>query len=126
MVNRPYKCPLCHSAFKNESGMKWHMAHRHEIPTAFDALGKDYEAKITNVLDENAFLKKKVEQLERELEQTSIALIHEKDERIKENDEISKLNKSLERAMIALAGRDCIIKERLNIDMPNPFFEQRG
>lgn len=25
--------------------MKWHLAHRHEIPGAFDALGKDYEAK---------------------------------------------------------------------------------
>ena len=64
MVSRPYKCPLYHSAFKGESGMEWHLAHRHEIPNAFDALGKDYEAKITNLLEENALLEKKTKQLE--------------------------------------------------------------
>ena len=64
MVSRPYKCSLCNSAFRNESGMKWHLAHRHEIPGAFDALGKDYETKTMNLLDENVLLQKKLEQAE--------------------------------------------------------------
>ncbi len=34
MPSRQYKCPLCHSAFRNESGMKWHIAHKHEIELA--------------------------------------------------------------------------------------------
>jgi len=121
MVNRPYKCPLCHSAFRNESGMKWHIAHRHEIPTAFDALGKDYEAKTTNLLEENAALKKKLEQIERELEQTKMVLIQEQGERLKEAAQIEKLNKDLQKAILVIAVRDQIIKERLNIEMPNPF-----
>ena len=121
MVSRPYKCPLCHSTFRNESGMKWHIAHRHEMPTAFDALGKDYETKATNLLEENNLLKKKVEQLERELGQTEVALIREQGERVKEAAEVLRLNGDLHKAAIAIAARDCIIKERLNIEMPNPF-----
>ena len=63
MPSRAYKCPLCHSAFRNESGMKWHLAHRHEVPTAFDALGKEYETKLVSLQDENTLLKQKVQQL---------------------------------------------------------------
>ena len=125
MVSRPYKCSLCNSAFRNESGMKWHIAHRHEIPTAFDALGKDYEAKTINLQEENVLLKKKLEQIERELERTQIALIQEQGERSKEAAQAVRLNQDLQKAAMALAGRDYLIKERLNIDMPNPF-EQRG
>jgi len=101
--------------------MKWHIAHRHEIPTAFDALGKDYEAKTTNLLEENAALKKKLEQIERELEQTKMVLIQEQGERLKEAAQIEKLNKDLQKAILVIAVRDQIIKERLNIEMPNPF-----
>ena len=121
MVNRPYKCPLCHSAFRNESGMKWHIAHRHEIPTAFDALDKYYEDRIRNLQEENAALKKKLEQIERELEQTKMVLIQEQGERLKEAAQIEKLNKDLQKAILVIAVRDQIIKERLNIEMPNPF-----
>ena len=121
MVSRPYKCPLCHSVFRSESGMKWHIAHRHEIPNAFDALGKDYETKARNLLEENALLKTKVEQLERELEQTKIALIQEQGERLEEAAEVSRLNNDIQKAAIAIAARDIIIKQRLNIEMPNPF-----
>ena len=121
MVSRPYKCPLCHAAFRNESGMKWHIAHRHEIPAAFDALGKDYECKITNMQEENALLKKKLEQLEMELQETKIALVQEQAEKIEEAAKVVKLNNDIQKAVIAIVARDHIIKERLNIEMPNPF-----
>ena len=121
MVNRPYKCPLCQSAFKNESGMKWHISHRHEIPAAFDALGKDYEAKISALEKGNTQLKKKVEQLEWELERDEIALIQEKKEKLELHTQISELNTRLQKAIIAIAARDFFIKDKLNIDMPDPF-----
>ena len=121
MVSRPYKCPLCHSVFRNESGMKWHIAHRHEIPTAFDALGKDYEIKTTTLLEENALLKKKVKQLEMALEQTQIDLLQERGEKLKEAAEVMKLNNDIQKMVMALVFRDNLIKERLNIEMPNPF-----
>ena len=121
MVSRPYKCALCNSAFKNESGMKWHIAHRHEIPTAFDALGKDYAAKTANLQEENVLLKKKLEQIERELERTKIALIQEQEERLKEAAGAVRLNQDLRKAAIAIVVRDNIIKERLGIQMPNSF-----
>lgn len=121
MVNRPYKCPLCNSAFRNESGMQWHIAHRHQIPTAFDALGKEYEAKYTNLLDENAMLKKKVEQIETELQKSQMDLIQVQVEKTEQLVKVTELGEQLRKAAIALAARDSIIKERLNIEMPNPF-----
>lgn len=121
MVSRPYKCPLCQSAFRNESGMKWHISHRHEIPAAFDALGKDYEAKTANLNQENALLKEQVKQLQNELELDKIALIQKGKNKLELHAQISELNTSLQKAMIALAVRDCIIKDKLNIDMPEPF-----
>ena len=121
MVSRPYKCPLCHSTFRNESGMKWHIAHRHEIPTAFDALGKDYETKTTSLLEENALLEKKVKQLEMALEQAKIDLMQERVEKLQEAAEVIKLNNYIQTMAMAIAIRDSIIKERLNIEMPNPF-----
>lgn len=57
--------------------MKWHLVHRHEIPNAFDALGKDYETKTTKLLEANALLEKKVHLLEEELKMTEIKLIKE-------------------------------------------------
>ena len=121
MVSRPYKCPLCHSTFRNESGMKWHIAHRHEIPTAFDALGKDYETKTTSLLEENALLKKKVEDLEMALGQAKIDLMQERTEKLIKATEVIKLNNYIQTMAMAIAIRDSIIKERLNIEMPNPF-----
>ncbi len=121
MVSRPYKCPLCHSTFRNESGMKWHIAHRHEIPNAFDALGKDYETKTTSLLEENTLLKKKVKQLEMALEQTQIDLLQEQGEKLKAAAEVMKLNNDIQKMAMAIALRDILIKERLNIERPNPF-----
>jgi len=100
--------------------MKWHMVHRHEIPTALDALGKDYEAKAMDLREENVLLKQNMEQLEREAERIRIASIQEQGERVKEYAQIVKLNNDLQKAAIAMAARDYLIKERLNITMPNP------
>lgn len=121
MVSRPYKCPLCHSAFRNESGMKWHIAHRHEIPTAFDVLGKDYDAMVTKLSEENSLLKKKVEELKMALKQTEIDLLQERGEKLKEVAEVMKLNNDIQKMVMALVFRDHLIKERLNIEMPDPF-----
>jgi hypothetical protein len=101
--------------------MKWHIAHRHEIPNAFDALGKDYETKTTSLLEENALLKKKVKQLEMALEQAKIDLMQERAERLIKATEVMKLNNDIQTMAMAIAIRDNLIKERLNIEMPNPF-----
>ena len=121
MVSRPYQCPICHSVFRTESGMKWHLSHKHEIPTALDALGKDYEAKTANLNQKNALLKKKVEQIEMELEQTKMALIREQEKRLEETAQVAKLDKDLQKAILKIAVRDEIIKQRLGIGTPNPF-----
>ena len=121
MPNRPYKCPLCHSVFRTESGMKWHIAHRHEIPNAFDALGKDCDAKVTNLQEENALLEKKVKQLEMALEQAKIDLMQERAEKLTKATEVMKLNNDIQTMAMAIVFRDHLIKERLNIEMPNPF-----
>ena len=101
--------------------MKWHIAHRHEIPNAFDALGKDYETKTTSLLEENALLKKKVKHLEMALEQAKIDLMQERAEKLIKATEVMKLNNDIQKMITALVFRDNLIKERLNIEMPNPF-----
>ena len=110
MVSRPYKCPLCHSTFRNESGMKWHIAHRHEIPNAFDALGKDYEIQATNLLEENALLKKKVENLEMKLSQAEIDLMQERAEKLREVAEVMRLNNEMQVMAMALVFQNSTTK----------------
>ena len=121
MVSRPYKCPLCHATFRNESGRNWHIAHRHEIPNAFDVLGKNYESKLMTLQEENKLLKKKVEDLERELSQAEIETMKERTEKLEETARVIKLNNDIQKMAMAIAARDIIIKERLGIVMPNPF-----
>jgi chromosome segregation ATPase len=123
MVSRPYKCPLCHSAFRNESGMKWHLAHRHEIQAATDALGKDYEAKASALEKENSELKKRVEQLMRELEKDEVELVKEKEVKLELIKKISELEARCQKYLTIIASRDILIKEKLNIDMPLSHFE---
>jgi len=121
MVSRPFSCPVCHASFRNESGKNWHLAHRHEIPAAIDALGKEYGAKTTALEEENAQLKKKVEQLLWELERDEVELVEEKEEKLQLHKQISELHLQSEKAMMKLAMRDILIKEKLGIDMPEPF-----
>jgi hypothetical protein len=101
--------------------MKWHLIHRHEIPNAFDALGKGYEAQTKNLLEENALLEKKAQILELELQQNQIKLIKEQGEKVLESAEIVKLNKDMQKMAMALVIRDSLIKEKLNIELPDPF-----
>jgi len=121
MQERPCKCPLCHSAFKGEGGMKWHLVHRHEIPAAFDALGKEYGEKAAVMHEENASLKQKVDKLQQELNKTNIELINETTEKLSVTAQLMGSNNLLRRAAFAVFTRDSLIKERLGMDLPNPF-----
>jgi len=102
MVSRPYKCPLCHSAI--------------------DALGKKYEAKLSALEEETSQLKKQVEQLEWELERNLIELAEEKKAELELYARISELEARFQKAVMIIANRDILIKEKLNIDMPELTF----
>ena len=104
--------------------MNWHVAHRHELPAALDALGKDYEAKTKSLQEENTQLKQRVDQIERELEYTEVASLKEKAAKLAANAEIEQLNKDLLKMTIALAARDVMIQEKLNIPVKDPFNNQ--
>jgi hypothetical protein len=101
--------------------MKWHIAHRHEIPTAFDTLGKDYETKIVGLQDENTQLKQKLDRVEGELIETKLKLGEEVLARANDWAQIQRLRDGLNKAVIALALRDILIREKLNIELGNPF-----
>ena len=123
MVDRPYKCPLCHSAFRNESGMKWHVAHRHEVPAALDALGKDYEAKTTSLKEENSQLKQKLNQLQKELSLIKVALSEEKAAKLEALKQMQRLELERDKTIMALVVRDKILQDQLNIELPNPLVQ---
>ncbi len=123
MPNRPYKCPLCHSTFKNESGMKWHIAHRHEIPAAFDTLGRDYEAKTVSLQDENIRLKQESDDLEKKLRETTADFIMEKTARLEAEARVQQLAKERDKAILAMVIRGHILEEKLGIRLENPFEE---
>jgi chromosome segregation ATPase len=122
MVSRPFSCPLCHASFRNESGRNWHLAHRHEIPAAIDALGKEYEAKLSALEEENAQLKEKVGQLEWDIERNLIELVEEKKAKLELHARISELDDRFQKAVIMIIARNSFIKEKLNVDMPEPTF----
>ena len=123
MVYRPYTCPLCHSAFRNESGMKWHIAHRHEVPAAFDALGKDYEVKTASLKEENSQLKQELEQLREQLLLVQATLSEEKVEKLDAFNQIQRLEQERDKTIMALVVRDKILKDQFNIELPNPLVQ---
>ena len=43
MLEKPYKCPVCHSSFRTESGMMSHLSRQHETDRAVDEVRKTYE-----------------------------------------------------------------------------------
>ena len=59
------KCPLCLSSFRTESGMKWHLMHKHEVPAAMDAIGKEYKVQIEE-------LQVQIDQLKQEVSRYSM------------------------------------------------------
>jgi len=99
----------------------WHLIHRHEIPDAFDALGKEFEEKIKNSNQKNELLEKRVEMQELELQKIQLDLVKEQYEKALESAEVAKLNKDRQVLAMAVALRDDLIKGKLNIDLPNPF-----
>jgi predicted nuclease with TOPRIM domain len=101
--------------------MKWHIAHRHDIPTAFDALAKDYQTKLVGLEDENTRLKQKLDRVEGELVETKLKLCDEVVARASDQAMIKRLWKSFNIAVMALALRDILIKEKLNMQLKNPF-----
>ena len=121
MPNRPYDCPLCHSVFRNESGMKWHIAHRHEIPTAFDKLGQDYESKMVSLQEDNIRLKKELDQVKNELGVTNAKLIVETAAKTEAETRVQQLDKDRQALALALVMRDRIIEERLGTHLKSPF-----
>jgi hypothetical protein len=124
MVSRPYQCPICQSVFRNQSGMKWHIAHKHEIPAAFDALGKDYQAEIAKLTEDNGQIKKRAEQLESELNQTKLDLLREQAAVAEKEVQIMKQSKEMWDLGMAYSMQKYILKERLNIEVPLSFQKQ--
>ena len=130
MVERPYKCPLCHASFRNESGMMWHVSRRHEAPQALEALGKTYEEKADKLrkdnftkTHENNELKTKLDNATMELANTNINLIKEREKNITLMSQIRKMTDYQTELVIALALRDVILKEYSGIKLPIPFYE---
>ena len=123
MVDRPYKCPLCHSVFRNESGMKWHVFHRHEVAAALDALdalGKGHEAETASLKGVNSQLKQELEQLQVELSVIRVTLLAEKAEKLAALTRIQQLEQAGDNMILGLVVRDRLLKDHLNIELPNP------
>ncbi len=56
-----------------------------------------------------------------ELQQTKMKLIEEQGERLQKAAEIVKMKNEFQRMAFALVIWDNLLKERLNIELPNPF-----
>jgi hypothetical protein len=101
--------------------MKWHIAHRHEIPAAFDALGKDHETKTADIQEENIQLKRQLGEIQRMLEETIAVLKLERAARTEAEARVLEVTRDRDTAIMAVVIRDTILKERLGICLKNPF-----
>ena len=101
--------------------MKDHLIHKHEIPEAFDALGKEYETKIEKLIGENALLERKAQLLEDQLKLKEMELINKQGEKALASAEVIKLHEEMRKMAIALASRDIFIKKELNVELPSPY-----
>jgi hypothetical protein len=93
--------------------MKWHLAHRHEISTAFDALGKEYETKLASQQDENTLLKQKLEQVEVEKIDMTVKFGEELVAKLNAWVEIRRLQDDRSKAMMLLAVADFRLQGQL-------------
>jgi hypothetical protein len=101
--------------------MKWHIAHRHEIPTAFDKLGQDYESKMVSLQEDNIRLKKELDQVKNELGVTNAKLVVETAAKTEAETRVQQLDKDRQALAFALVIRDRIIEERLGTHLKSPF-----
>ncbi len=130
MVERPYKCKLCHASFRNESGMMWHVSRRHEAPQALEALGKNYDEKLDKLRKDNLTQAREIDDLKTKLDDANSRLVNKNQciiEQQKQNTilmlHIHKMSNNQALLLIALAVRDQILQQRLGIKLPNPFDE---
>jgi len=121
MIVRPFKCPLCLSAFRTESGMKWHLAHKHETPAAVDAICQDYKAKVEDLEMQNTRLQKQLDETIMLLQSAKSRLEYE----IAAKEKSWRDNKALidfcNKMMIYFAALDINLLAKYNISIPNPF-----
>jgi hypothetical protein len=130
MVERPYKCTLCHASFRNESGMMWHVSHRHEAPQALEALGKTYDEKLAEERREKAIKVQEACDLKTKLDDTTMKLMSTTADLIKQHEEnatltlqLQNMTKDQTRLIYALVARDQVLKQRFGITLPSPFGE---
>ena len=116
MVERPYKCTLCHSLVRTESGMMSHVSRSHEAPQALEALGKYYDGKLDGLRKENVIktqeiidLKAKLGDTTRNLANTNLLLIEEKGQNITLMSRIRNMADDQNRLVIAFVVRDEIL-----------------
>ena len=126
MPNRPYKCTLCHAVFKTESGRRWHIAHRHEVPAALDTLARDYEARTTDLQQDNANLSTSLNQIQRDLKASRVSLMREMTAELEARIRIQHLEADIRKMAIELVARDHVLKVKLGIELPNPFTPSTG
>ena len=130
MVERPYKCPLCHASFRNESGMMWHVSRRHEAPQALETLGKKYEEKLDGILKEKAAQVQESIGTKRKLDDTTRNLINERLDvarEIKKNIELTlqirDMDKERFRLVFILVVCNNILLKRFGITLSSLFGE---
>jgi galactokinase len=130
MVERPYKCTLCHASFRNESGMMWHVSRRHEAPQALEALGKNYNEKLDKLRKDNFTQAQEINDLKTKLDDTTMKLMNANMNVAKEIQhnidlmlQIRNMTDDQRRLAIAFVARDQILQQRLGIKLPNPFGE---
>jgi len=126
MEGRPYQCPICHSGFKTEGGMKCHLGRQHEMPAALDALGKGYDGKVKSLEGENANAKQRLTQIERDLDDSKLTCLKKDVEILQKMVEIDNLRKDFLKAVLGIAARDIVLKKELNTSLPSPFAEVTG
>ena len=130
MNERSYKCNLCHASFRNESGMMWHVSHRHEAPQALEALGKTYDEKLASLQQDNAKQAQEIDELKTKLDNTekkflnmSLNVIKEQEQNVNFMLQIRNMANNQSKLVFALVLRDQVLKQRLGITLPDPFRE---
>ena len=74
MLNRPYKCPRCKCYFRNESGMEWHLTHRHETPEVVETMRQTFETKEKTLQEANDEKDRKLNEANRQRESLEFQL----------------------------------------------------
>jgi hypothetical protein len=133
MVERHFQCSLCKKLFRNDSGLEWHLIHRHELAQAIEVIKADYEGRLGELTGDNAAKSHEITSLKTEADRArfesmrnTISVIEALRVNVELDHKINMMQDGQSKMILGLILRDAAMERELGRPLPislNTLFE---